>query len=535
MFMASSSCRAPCCSWGPLKQAICFMVLVSSSIDQASAKMELPFVFTNHAVLQAGQPLPVWGKAAAGEKVTVEFAGQVKTTTVDSQGHWMVKLDPLAANSDPGTLVIRDSDGELDLTDVLVGEVWFCSGQSNMAMTLGKGGPKAPNVGGVLGGDDEIARPEDSSLRLFCWEKQNKGWAQAGLSGWQRANSISRAPFSATAYFFGDALQKALKVPVGLINVSAGGSPITPWTPQEDAMKVPIVSHYFDIRTKEKAELEAHSKLDGRYQQVMNQDPRPVPAPLPPDPLPYEEMMAERVAGFGLYESFVAPVVPYGIRGVIWYQGEANADNLELAVHYEEMLRMLITSWREKWGQSALPFYFVQLPCWDAPHGTNWHVIRQSMLNVLNSMPNVGMAVTVDVGDVHNLHPPNKRPVGERLALWALAKVYNQQIVYSGPLVQQITNEGDKLRVRFNTFGSILKMRGSVWRDLEVAGEDGLYYPAVATLSDTDALVSSPSVSRPIKVRYGWKPVFTPTLFNQEGLPASPLSLSTSDLETFSK
>jgi sialate O-acetylesterase len=199
------------------------------------------------------------------------------------------------------------------------------------------------------------------------------------------------------------------------------------------------------------------------------------------------------------------------------------------------MLRMLITSWREKWGQSALPFYFVQLPCWDAPHGANWHVIRQSMLNVLNSMPNVGMAVTVDVGDVHNLHPANKRPVGERLALWALAKVYNQRIVYSGPLVQQITNEGDKLRVRFNTCGSTLKIHGSAWRDLEVAGEEGLYYPAVATLSDTDALVSSPSVSKPIKVRYGWKPVFTPTLFNQEGLPASPFSLSTSDLHTLPK
>jgi len=535
MFTANSPCREPRCWLSPLTQSICLIVLLSICIDKASAKIDLPFIFNNHAVLQAGQPLPVWGKAASGEKVTVEFAGQVKTTTVDSQGHWTVKLDPLAANSDPGTLVIRDSDGELDLTDILVGEVWFCSGQSNMAMTLGNGGPKAPNVGGVLGGEDEIARPEDSSLRLFCWEKQNKGWAQAGLSGWQRANSISRAPFSATAYFFGNALQKAMKVPVGLINVSAGGSPITPWMPREDAMKLPMVSHYLDIYTKDEADIKAYNRLGGRYQDVMRQNPRPVPPPLPPDPLPYEEMMAGRIAGFGLYESFVAPVVPYGIRGVIWYQGEANSDNLELATDYEEMLRMLITSWREKWGQSDFPFYFVQLPCWDAPHGVNWHVTRQGMLNVLNSMTNVGMAVTVDVGDSHNLHPPNKRPVGERLALWALAKVYHQPVVFSGPLVKKIANEGEKLRVSFNTCGSTLKIHGAAWRDLEVAGEDGLYYPAVAVLGDTDALVSSPSVSKPIKARYGWKPVFTPTLFNQEGLPASPFSLSFSDLENLPK
>jgi hypothetical protein len=234
--------------------------------------------------------------------------------------------------------------------------------------------------------------------------------------------------------------------------------------------------------------------------------------------------MAQRLGGpFGLFEGLIAPIVPYALRGVIWYQGEANADNLELSLHYDEMLRTLITSWRDRWGQPKLPFYFVQLPCWEnSQYASTWHVNRQGMLNVLRSMADVGMVVTADVGDVHNLHPANKRPVGERLALWALAKTYGKPVVCSGLLVREIAAEGDKLRVEFDTYGSALKLHGPTWNDLEVAGEDGLYYPATATVSANMAIVASPSVRQPVSVRYGWKSVFTPTLFNTEGLPASP-------------
>ena len=488
------------------------------------AAVELPGIFSDHSVLQRGRPVPVWGTGKPGERVSVEFAGQKKETAVDAQGKWMIKLEPMLACAQPRTMTIRSSNFERSISDVLVGEVWLCSGQSNMSMPLGASGFSK----GVIGGEAEIARPEQPELRLYC-NANDKEWKDAGLTGWQRANSSTRPPFSATAYFFGNAIRKDLNVPVGLINISAGGSSITPWTPKDAALRVPIVRHYQELFEQNKIEIGKHQALMNRYQEVWRQrhasGPTTNPPPIVPDPLPYNLFMAQRLGtSFGLYESFIAPLVPYALRGVIWYQGEANADNLELSSSYEEMLRTLITSWRDSWKQPELPFYFVQLPCWDSDHASTWHINRQGMLNVLRSMPDVGMAVTVDVGDIHNLHPANKRPVGERLALWALAKTYEKPMVFSGPLVRETAPEGDKLRVQFETCGSALKLHGPAWTNLEVAGDDGLYYPATATISADTAIVGSPSVPRPVSVRYGWKPVFTPTLYNEEGLPASPFA-----------
>ncbi len=505
-------------------------IIVAGQFSLVQAAIEMPGIFSDHAVLQSEQPVPVWGNAAPNEGITVKFADQKKTAIADANGKWRVELDSMPATDQANTLTISADGEEIKFSDIVVGEVWLCSGQSNMYMPLGKG----PFSEGVIGGEAEIARPEQPELRLYCWEGQHKEWKAAGLSGWQRANPTSRPPFSATAYFFGNALQTALKVPVGVINISAGGSPISPWTPQENALKVPLVAHYHDLYLQNKPEIDARNAQWGSYLEVMKKRSSDAtlaayPAPVQPEPLTYNLFMAQRFAGFGLYESFIAPIVPYALRGVTWYQGEANADNLELSLHYEEMLRMLITSWREKWGQPRLPFYFVQLPCWENNDNARfWHVNRQSMLNVLRSMPDVGMAVTADVGDIHDLHPTNKRPVGERLALWALAKTYGKPVIYSGPLVSRITTEGEKLRIQFDTCGSVLKLHGPAWADLEVAGADGLYFPASATLSDTEAVVASPSVSKPVAARYGWKFVFTPTLFNREGLPASPFALSVS-------
>ena len=510
-----------------MKRILCLLLVALSLVSAAQAGVKLPYIFSDHAVLQAGQPVPVWGTAEPGEKVTVEFGGQSKEASADTQGNWMVKLDTMPASAESRTMLVKGSDEEVKFNDILVGEVWLASGQSNMFMPLGK----IPWSAGVIGAESEIALPEQPDLRFFCWEGKNECWKDAGLSGWQRSNSTSRAAFSAVAYFFARAIQAELKVPVGVINISIGGTAITPWTPREAALKVPIVRHYNEIYLKNKEKMDAESARKWRYVAIMqkrNADPAAAtgPAPILPADLDYTAQMVELVANFGLFEEFISPIVPYAIRGMIWYQGEANAGNVELGVHYEEMLRTLIESWREAWGASRMPFYFVQLPCWENnDYAKYWHVNRQSMLNVLRSMPDVGMAVTADVGDIHDLHPPNKRPVGERLALWALAKAYGKPVVYSGPLVNTITPEADKLRIRFDTCGSALDLHGPEWADLEVAGEDGIYYPATATLSDTEAVVGSASVPKPLAVRYGWKTVFTPTLFNREGLPASPFSL----------
>jgi sialate O-acetylesterase len=510
-----------------MKKISCLLLVALSLISETQAKIKLPYIFADHAVLQTEQPVPVWGTADPGEKVTVEFAGQSKTASADAQGNWRVKLDAMPASAEPRTMRVKGSGDEVKFNDLLVGEVWLCSGQSNMFMPLGKG----PWSSGATGGEAEIALPEQPELRLFCWEGKNECWKDAGLTGWQRANSKSRAPFSATAYFFARSIQAELKVPVGVINISIGGTAITPWTPREAALKVPIVEHYNEIYLKNKTQFDAELARKWRYVAILQKrtaNPAAAigPAPIPPADADYTTTMIDQVANFGLYEEFIAPIVPYALRGVIWYQGEANAGNVELGVHYEEMLRTLIASWREAWGAPRMPFYFVQLPCWENnDYAKYWHVNRQSMLNVLRSTPDVGMAVTADLGDIHELHPPTKRPVGERLSLWALAKAYGKKIVYSGPLVSRVTGEGDKLRITFDTCGSALKIQGPAWADLEVAGEDGIYYPATATISDTEAVVGSLSVPKPLAVRYGWKTVFTPTLFNREGLPASPFSL----------
>ena len=510
-----------------MKKASLLLLLALSLLSEAQAKVKLPYIFADHAVLQTGQPVPVWGTAEPGEKVTVEFGGQSKSASADAQGKWIVKLDAMPPSAESRTLLVKGSDGEVKFNDILVGEVWLCSGQSNMFMPLGKG----PWSAGAIGGEEEIAKPEQPELRLFGWEGKNECWRDAGLSGWQRSNPTSRAAFSAVAYFFARAIQAELKVPIGMIHISIGGTAITPWTPREAALKVPIVQHYNEIYLKNKTKMDAENARKWRYVAIMqkrNAEPAAAtgPAPIPPADSDYTTQMIEQVANFGLYEEFIAPIVPYAIRGVIWYQGEANAGNVELGVHYEEMLRTLIASWREAWTAPRMPFYFVQLPCWENnDFAKSWHFNRQSMLNVVRSMPDVGMAVTADVGDIHDLHPPNKRPVGERLALWALAKAYGKPVVYSGPLVKRIVPEGEKLRITFDTCGSALKLHGPEWADLEVAGEDGIYYPATATLSDTEAVVGSASVPKPVSVRYGWKSVFTPTLFNREGLPASPFSL----------
>jgi lysophospholipase L1-like esterase len=480
----------------------------------------MPPVFSNNMVLQCDKPVPLWGMSAANERITVEFAEQKKMVTAGADGKWMLKLDPLSASAKPRTMTIFASESQtpLTFTDVLVGEVWLCSGQSNMYMPM-EGISWAPN--GVENSREEIVRANYPEIRLFC-DPQHPEWNK---KGWQRCAPQTVGPFSATAYYFGRKLYQQLDVPIGLINISRGGSPIQQWTPHEMAMQVPVIKKYSDLFAQNKTQVEQYNAEFSEYYKAVNKhDSNSAPTvSQPPKPLPEELDIARGYSGSALFDTLIDPVIPFSIRGVIWYQGEANVQTLEIAQNYDDILRALITGWRQKWQESHLPFFFVQLPGWDIlPYAQHWPWSRQSMLNVCRSMPDTGMAVTVDIGEPNDLHPPRKKPVGERLAFLALAKIYGKSCIYSGPIPVEVKNEPNKLCVHFDTVGSELQINGNKWNDVEVAGADGQFYPAVATINKSDAIVSCPQVKNPTALRYGWKPYFEPTLFNKEGLPGTP-------------
>ncbi len=496
---------------------------VAGSLPAASA-LQMPSVFSDHMVLQREMPVPVWGTAEPGAQITVAFApstgsgqaGQQKTATAGADGKWRIDLDPLAASSEGCVLkVFSNLKSEIEnrhFIDVLVGEVWLCSGQSNMYQPLG-GVDWAPD--GIGGAEQELQKPDQPMLRLFC-DDAHPLWKSRR---WQSARPETLRAFSGTAYFFGDRLRSELKVPVGLMNISRGGSPIQQWTPAEYNRKLPVTAKYENINVQNRQRIQ-------EYNQALNacskwNEKMPGPRPEPPAPLPEEIDAARSFYGSKLYETLIAPQVPFAIRGVIWYQGESNARNVDVARHYDEMLKALIVSWREKFENPDMPFYFVQLPAWGTRESEHWPWIRQGMLNVLQTVDHTGMAVAADLGDFKALHPPRKQPVGERLALWALARTYGKSCVYSGPLPREVISEASGLRIRFDTFGSGLKVAGA-WKDLEVAGADRVYYPATATVGETDAAIVCPQVKAPVMLRYGWKGYFEPTLFNRDGLPATP-------------
>lgn len=489
-------------------------------ISVAYTQVTIPPVFSNSMVLQCEKPVPVWGTAAANEQVTVEFAGQKKMVTAGADGTWMLTLDPLFASAEPRTMTISSSESKTSqaFTDVLIGEVWLCSGQSNMYMPME---PITWAPDGVENSKQEIAKADFPEIRLFC-DPQHPAWNKRG---WQKSSPEAAASFSAVAYYFGRELYQQLHIPVGLINISRGGSPIQQWIPSESARQVPIIQKYSEVFENNKQRImEYNRELAAYYNAVEKKDPNRSAASVKlPQPLPEPLETARAYTGSSLYENLIEPIIPYAIRGVLWYQGEANSKNLDIAQHYDEMLQALITALRQKWNNPKLPFFFVQLPAWNVlPNAEFWPWTRQGMLKVSQSMSDVGMAVTVDVGDLRDLHPPRKKPVGERLALLALAKTYGKSGVYSGPIPIEIKSESNELRVCFDTFGSDLQIKGNKWADVEIAGADGLFYPADATINKSDATVSCPQVKKPTALRYGWKPYFEPSLFNKEGLPGTP-------------
>jgi len=486
---------------------------------EASAEVKLPKLISDNMVLQQGMKVRIWGTAAPAETVTVSFRDQKLSAEAGSAGQWQVYLTPMKAGG-PDEMTVAGSN-TIVLKDVLVGEVWVCSGQSNMEMPVGTNA-----YGwswGVANFRDEIARADYPLLRMFTVQKAVAVKPQRDVTGdWVAASPRTVNDFSAAGYFFARELLKALNVPVGMIHSSWGGSPAEAWTSRAVLDSLPEAKSYVDEREQALAKYpqqveEFKRQYDDWLRAVEKAEAQgkliPSAPRIPEDPR----------TGFwpaGLHNAMIAPLTPYAIRGAIWYQGESNSVR---AREYRKVFPALIQDWRREWGEGDFPFLFVQLANWITPNPTlNWPELCEAQLMTL-SVPKTGMAVAIDIGDPYDIHPKNKQEVGRRLALGAEAIAYGRDVVYSGPIYESMAVEGNKIRLRFKHSDRGLVAKGAAGlKGFEVAGEDRKFFATEATIERDSVVVRSAQVARPVAVRYAWADNPTCNLYNKAGLPASP-------------
>lgn len=493
----------------------------------AHAEVAVSQLFSDHMVLQRGMELPVWGWAAADEPITVAIDGQEQRTVAGKDGRWMVRLAPLQVGA-PRTMTIAGRSETLRITDILLGEVWLCAGQSNMGWTVAAAG----------NGVQELAAATHPQIRLFevgggkspLAERERLDPTQLpeGPNGsdqarcvWRASDPKSAVSFSAVGYYFGRSLHETLKVPIGLISNSVGGTPIEAWMSNESLQATPE----FRKALAWWAELDAFSDTaEGKDQLRAVRDEslkrfgrwgwRADPWLAPRDRLSHPSTF---------YNSRVHPLIPFALKGVIWYQGEGNTFN---GIGYREYFPALINDWRHRWGQGDFPFLFVQLANWggpppEQPKPSEWAEVRESQALALR-LPNTGMAVAIDIGDPGNMHPKNKQDVGARLALAARAVAYGEQLVHSGPMFRDMAVDGNRLRLRFTSVGGGLVAKDGPLRSFAIAGADQRYAWADAAIEGDAIVLSAATVPQPVAVRYGWHHNPGCNLYNAEGLPAVP-------------
>ncbi|MEI8043838.1 MAG: sialate O-acetylesterase [Verrucomicrobiota bacterium] len=482
----------------------------------SAAEFKLASIFTDHAVLQRDAPVPVWGWADAGTEVTVEFAGQRKTISADANGKWMVRLDPLKASAEPGTLTVTaaHATASIVLKDILVGEVWLGSGQSNMALAVKQANDfekekSAANLPGV---------------RMFKEESGPAGAAKADSKGnWTVCTPDTVGGFSATLFFFGREIHRALGVPVGLINSSVGGTPIERWIAPEAQRATPALAPFFEALNQPATNApivtaDGYEEALARWKDAAKKA-RAENQPVPGKPRKRSAQEASKGNLGVLFNGKIAPLIPYGIRGAIWYQGEANAKGAK-SRFYQYQLPLLVKDWRTRWGYD-FPFAWAQLPNFAAAEA-DWPMIREAMLKTL-ALPKTGMGINIDIGEERNIHPKNKQEVGRRLSLWALGTVYGQKVVAtSGPLpAGHEIRTGEVVLTFSHTDGGLVAKDGEL-KGFVIAGKDKQWRPAKASIAGDKVIVSSPDVTQPAAVRYAWENFPVCNLYNGAGLPASP-------------
>jgi sialate O-acetylesterase len=504
---------------------LCVLAAVFVLFDPARADVRLPGIFGDHMVLQQEKTLPVWGWANAQEKVTVTFGSEKLETAAGADGKWRVDLPALPAGTAAGTLTIAGTN-TITLSDVLVGEVWVCSGQSNMELPL----TKTENAAAA------VAQANDDQLRL-CMVPWNLALAPRddisqttpAADIWEVCTPATAGKFSAVGYYFGKNLRVALKRPVGLIESAWGGTAAQVWTDPATLQSNPAFQHY----------VEEQQKFAAKYPGGDTDFATQVTAQMKPGARP-GGLLVKR--GYGptipssLFDAMINPIIPFGIKGVIWYQGEDNAAPTA-ALEYAKLFPAMISGWRTLWKEDDFPFLYVQLANLAQRYRDNWPLVREAQFKTL-SLPKTGMAVTVGIGTPYFIHPPDKADVGLRLSLLARHIAYGENVVCSGPLYDSMKIEGANLRISFrpDTVGGGLTMGSSPWKDPKakttpsttelqgflIAGDDRKWVDAQAKIDGNTVVVSSAQVPNPTAVRYAWAQSPVANLYNKDGLPASP-------------
>lgn len=498
-----------------LQRIIAAALIAAIAAPWAAAELKVPAFIGDHMVIQRDMEAPLWGWADPGAQVEVTITGQTTKGVADADGRWQVTLSPMSVATDH-TLTISTGDEKLEFSNVAVGEVWVCSGQSNMEWTVSNSRDAAL----------EIAGANYPDIRLFMVQRTTADTPQTDVVGsWAPCSSETVPGFSAVAYFFGKKLYQELGVPIGLLKTAWGGTPAEAWTSREKLEATPeamptverwdkLVANFPEARANYEKQLEqwkarSHKLIDnGRLP-----DEKAPQAPTSPD-------HPHRPAS--LYNGMIAPIIPYAIRGAIWYQGESNAGR---AHQYRSIFPAMIIDWRERWGQGDFPFYWVQLANFRArdenPVESEWAELREAQ-NMTLKLPNTGTGLAIDIGEADDIHPKNKQDVGLRLALNALAKDYGVDVSYAGPTYAHMAVEGNKIRIGFeHTDGGMVSPGGDL-RGFAIAGADRKFVWANATIDGDSVVVWSDQVAEPVAVRYGWANNPDCNLYNRAGLPANP-------------
>ncbi len=501
-----------------LRLAISLIALCAAAAARGAVTLAPPF--TAHMVLQRDVPIPIFGTAAPAETVTVTFAGESAATQARANGQWRLDLPALPASSESRTLTVTASasPGPVSLDDVLVGEVWLASGQSNMDFTVSK---KVKYFAGVANEEAEIAAASHPLIRMFTGAPVRALEPQAALPGeWLVCSPQTVPAFSAVAYLFARDLQDRLHVPVGILTLAYGASTAEAWIGRPALLADPDLKpmvERFDDRVKAFRSLPPAPAAESRSEDVNAAPPKKKSGPKDP--------VQDQHNPTVLFNGMIAPIVPYAIRGFIWYQGESVVGGAAGRALYPKVQATLVTEWRQLWQQENLPFYIVQLAGQDAGSNNPW--IREAQATILQ-LPRTGMAVAADIGEAKNVHPKNKQDVADRLSRIALAQAYGLPIESSGPVYQSFAIEGATIRLRFSHVAGGLVAKGGPLMCFSVAGTDHAFVPAKADISGETVVVSAPGITSPVAVRYAW--VNYPNgcnLFNQAGLPAAPFRTDT--------
>lgn len=488
---------------------------IGAMISTARSEILLGPLFSDHAVLQCDKPVPVWGRATPGEKIAVTFREETVQATTDAQGRWMVYLPPMTATAEPAEMIVAGSE-TIRVQDVVVGEVWLASGQSNMEWPVS-----------YLRDEEKAAAAVHLPLLRHLRIEHTVAAVPreaVGTSGWILASPQTVGSFTAVGYFFARELHRKLGVPIGLVHASWGATAIESWmsdasrqsthyTAQIDARWRQAMAEWTPERiARYPADMAAWQKAEEQAKTTQAKNLLPWPHP-PATP-------ESQGRPGGLFNGMIAPLQPGAMRGIIWYQGEGN---VERAAEYAELFPAMIRGWRENWGDDSLPFYFVQIPNYadNNPGGRQWARLREAQTKALE-LPATGMAVAIDIGDPQNLHPTAKMELGRRLALLAKVDAYHVPGDPSGPIYAGHTREGTTLRVRFTHAGTGIVAHQRPPQALEIAGADRIFHAGTGRIERDTLVVSSPLVKEPVAVRYAWSNAPAANLYSGAGLPVAP-------------